>query len=116
MSLDLRDDEVEVPVGPQGPSRGLFVYAPVEWIVASNRCREHCASKVAILCWFLHSVNKRETFKVSNTDAAIFALDRKQKAAGLRALERAGLISIMTRSGRSPLVTLTWKPGRRFAN
>lgn len=100
----MREFHEGIPVGRQ--AKEPFVYVPVAWVAASNRCPEHCASKVAILVWFLHSVTRQMTFKVSNTDAAKFALDRKQKAAGLRALEHAGLITLTARSGKSPLVTL----------
>lgn len=113
MISNLRQYDVGIPV--ERPTKAPYVHAPVEWIAESNRCPEHCASKVAILIWFLHSVTKQNSFKVSNTDAMKFALDRKQKAAGLKALERAGLISIQPRSGKSPLVTLAWTPGRRSA-
>lgn len=111
--MKLRDDEIDVSM--KLPTKALFVHAPVEWIAAANRCPEHCASKVAILTWFLHSVTKSMTFKMSNTDAEKFSLDRKQKSAGLRALERAGLISVTTRNGRSPLVTINWEFDHRFS-
>ncbi len=109
----MRDFDRGIPV--KSSAKEPYVHAPVEWIAASNLCPEHCASKVALLVWFLHSVNKQRTFKISNTDAEKFALDRKQKAAGLQALKRAGLISLEARLGKSPLVTLTWKPCRGLA-
>ncbi len=102
--------EVGIPIDRGG--KEPFVHVPVSWIAASNRCPEHVASKVALIVWFLHSVTRSKEFKVSNTDAEKFGLDRKQKAAGLRALARAGLVKISARSGKSPLVRLEWPVGK----
>lgn len=111
--MKLGAGEMEVSVGrtPIQP----FVFMPVEWIAAANRCPAHCASKVAVLVWFLHSVTRQKTFEVNNADAEKFSLDRKQKAAGLRALEHAGLISLAAQTGKGPLVTLKWQPARQRA-
>ena len=101
----MRDYDEGIPVGRA--VKEPFVHVPVAWVAASNRCPEHCASKVALLVWFTHCVTRQRTFKIGNTDAEKFAIKRKVKAAGLKALERAGLISITARSGKSPMVTLT---------
>jgi hypothetical protein len=91
--------------------RSNYVHAPLEWFAKANSCPEHSAAKVAPLVWFLKSVTRQPAFPVSNCAAKKFGLDRKQKAAGLKALEAAGLIRLAARTGKSPLVSLgeTWQ-------
>ena len=89
-----------------------FVHAPVAWVARAQACKGFMAVPVALVVWYRHSVTREKSFTVSNTAAAAFGLDRKQKAAGLRSLAEAGLISVENASGQSPVVTLVWEPGK----
>ncbi|GEP40914.1 hypothetical protein [Brevifollis gellanilyticus] len=107
MNNDDYDPGIPVEVGRPAP----FVCAPVRWFALANSCAEPTAAKVAPLVWFLSSVTKQKSFSVSNIQAEKFSIDRKQKAAGLKALQRAGLISIDTSPGKSAFVSVLWSPG-----
>jgi len=58
--------------------------------------------------WF--SGFKRNPVKLASVEIKGFRVSKDQKARALRALEKAGLISVERRSRKSPIVTLNWLP------
>jgi len=58
--------------------------------------------------WF--SGFKRNPVKLASVEIKGFKVSKDQKARALRALEKAGLISVERRSRKSPIVTLNWLP------
>lgn len=91
---------------PSPPDKEPFVYVPLSWIrrAACLPCRS--AVQAALLVWFRKSVTGSNEFGVSNVVALSFGLDRKQKAAGLKSLAKAGMITLHLLPGRSPWVVM----------
>ncbi|MES2736639.1 MAG: hypothetical protein V4672_09995 [Verrucomicrobiota bacterium] len=93
-----------LPRSRNGKAR--FVCVPLEWIRRAASAPAQSAVQVALLVWYRKSVTGEAHFAVSNIVASYFGLDRKQKAAGLKALAGIGMIALQPRPGRSPLVTV----------
>lgn len=96
-----------LPRQPRPSARESFVYVPLTWVkrAACLRCR--FAVQAALLVWYRKSVTRNDEFSVSNIAALNFGLGRKQKAAGLKALQDAGMITLRSLPGRSPWVVMT---------
>ena len=84
-----------------------FLKGPVllNWL-ARAACCSGKALHVAIILCYRAGLQKSDTIKVPGRTAKLFGLDRHAKTRGLKALERAGLVSITRRQGCSPQVTL----------
>jgi hypothetical protein len=103
------------PATPSPDKRGLprhkkgvhFLKGPVllNWLAQAARCRGKALHVAIILC-YRAGLLKSDTIKVPGWTAKKFGLDRHAKTRGLKALERAGLVSITRRQGCSPQVTL----------
>jgi DNA-binding transcriptional ArsR family regulator len=94
--------------GILGPGPGKkFLKGPIpwEWLQRAGRARGH-ALHVAVVLWFLAGIVKCSTVKLSNIVLAGFGVDRSTAQRGLRALEVAGLITVVRHRGRQPRVTL----------
>ena len=84
-----------------------FLKGPVllNWLARAGCCRGKALHVAIILC-YRAGLQKSDTIKVPGWTAKKFGLDRHAKTRGLKALERAGLVSITRRQGCSPQVTL----------
>jgi len=86
---------------------GRFLKGPVslEWFFRAGRLAGK-SLHVGVALWFLVGVQKKRCVSLSNKLAGEFGVDRHAKGRALRALERAGLISVRRKQGCSPLVTV----------
>ena len=94
--------------GPPRPFKGehfLKGRIPLPWLEAAARLPGK-SLHVALALWFLGGLHKSRVIALSNVVSARFGLDRNSKYRGLAALEGAGLITIVRKLGRAPVVTL----------
>src|SRR5262245_26753722 len=110
-------EKIRLPLGfvwsPPGGSRQRaaprpepgkkFLKGPIpwEWLQRAGRARGH-ALHVAVVLWFLAGITKCGTVKLSNLVLAGFGVDRSTAQRGLRALEVAGLVTVVRHRGRQP--------------
>lgn len=82
---------------------------PLPWLTAAGRLPTR-ALQVAVALAFLAGVERtRVALKVSPKLLTEFGLNRFARYRALKDLERAGLITVVTRApGRCPVVTLRW--------
>jgi|TARA_B100002003_G_scaffold53117_1_gene48345 DNA-binding transcriptional ArsR family regulator len=92
---------------PKHKNKEHFLKGPVplNWIAGAACCGGR-ALHVAIILWYRVGLEKKPTVKIPRWVADKFGLSRYSKTRGLRALEQAGLVSVIRRQGCSPLVTL----------
>jgi hypothetical protein len=88
------------------PRKDVFVKVPLWWIEQATRATR---SPQALVCiWLLHLAwqAKSMTFPLPNDRLAKRGADRQVKRRALANLEKAGLITVDRRSGKTPKVTL----------
>lgn len=78
---------------------------PLDWLTRATSLQGR-ALHVALALWFLAGVRKTWSVPLSNETAELFGVQRYAKYRALTALERAGLVTIQKKQGRSPIVTL----------
>jgi len=61
---------------------------------------------VGLALWHIRGLRKTDTFIVSNLMVQDWGIEPDAKSRALRALEKAGLVTIARRGKRSPQVTL----------
>jgi DNA-binding transcriptional ArsR family regulator len=103
---------VGLPVGTRPgrrpkPVRGKFIAGPVDvaWICEASRLGVK-ALLVGLALWHIRGLRKSNTFIVSNLIVRDWGIEPDAKSRALRALEKAGLVTIARRGKRSPRVTL----------
>jgi DNA-binding transcriptional ArsR family regulator len=86
---------------------GKFIKGPIplSWIKTAAKLPGK-ALEISMVLWFLKSVNKRNTVRLSGKMIKEFGVSRPTYYRGLKALEDAGLVSIKRRVGRSPVVKI----------
>lgn len=82
--------------------RGPIYYLPL--VKASNLPGR--AIHVFIVICFLYGVTNSRTFKLKNSLLREFGVKRCAGYAALKALENAGLVSVVRRNGCNPIVTI----------
>ena len=89
------------------PVRGKFIAGPVDvaWICEASRLGVK-ALLVGLALWHIRGLRKTDTFIVSNLMVQDWGIEPDAKSRALRALEKAGLLTIARRGKRSPQVTL----------
>jgi hypothetical protein len=117
MDLDL--EQVRLPPGPdpragRRPERLLshgrgerFLKGPIPhvWLCAAAQLPGR-ALQVGVYLWFLAGMKKARTVTLPLARLREFGLDRFAVRRGLQALQKAGLVSTVTRQGRSAVVTI----------
>src|SRR6266487_2131384 len=89
------------------PIRGKFIKGPLDFVWFSKaRQLGVTALWVGFGLWFLRGLRRSNSFTVSNLMMQECGVQPDAKARALRALERAGLITVERRGKRSPQVTL----------
>jgi hypothetical protein len=89
------------------PISGKFIKGPLDFVWFSKaRQLGVTALWVGFGLWFLRGLRRSNSFTVSNLMMQEWGVQRDAKARALRALEKAGLITIERRGKRSPRVTL----------
>jgi hypothetical protein len=85
----------------------LFLRGPINYlqlVKASNLPGRSIHVFIAIC--FLYGVTKSKTFKLKNSLLREFGVKRKAGYRALRALENAGLVSVVRKNGSNPMVTI----------
>jgi hypothetical protein len=91
--------------------KGHFLKGPIPmtWLgVAANLSGK--ALHVAIALWFWSGIKKSKTFVLPSNTIRGFGVSRQTCYAQLKAMEKAGLLSVKTRSGKKPEITLIVDP------
>lgn len=110
-SRPLRPPRLGLP-RPVNGQRFLKGPIPLPWLEAAALLPGK-SLHVAVALWYLGGLQKCRVIALSNIVGARFGLDRNSKYRGLAALEDAGLITIVRKLGRAPLVTLNdFEPAR----
>lgn len=78
---------------------------PIEWLCHAARLPGR-SLHVAIAARCLCSSKQARHVELSNSASQPFGLDRNAKYRGLACLERAGLVAVRRKLGRSPIVTI----------
>lgn len=81
----------------------------ISWLAAAARLPGK-SLHVGVALWYAARLHPSGVVPLSNLAARMFGLDRNAKYRALACLERAGLVSVERKLGRSPIVTLLRKP------
>jgi hypothetical protein len=95
-------------------SRPLFGPVPFAWLLPVLRL-EGSALRVALACWLQAGWERSAEFELSLSEWNELALPRQSASRGLEQLEQAALVSVVRRSGQSPIVTIL-EPARPKTN
>jgi hypothetical protein len=89
------------------PCSGRFLKGPISltWLESAARCQGR-ALHVGIGLWYLAGLKKSRTISASYKVLRRLGLDRYAASRGLAYLEKAGLIQVRRKQGRSPIVIL----------
>ena len=84
-----------------------FIKGPIslKWISKAARLPGK-ALHVALVLKFLEGVTRKQKIPLSNRILKIFGVDRYAKARSLKELEKANLIVVTRKRGRSPIVKI----------
>ena len=85
--------------------RPLYGPIPWAWLLPALRLSSP-ALQVAMACWLSAGWERSAEFELALGDWAGFGLTRFSASRGLDELERAGLVSVARRLGRSPVVSI----------
>jgi hypothetical protein len=112
--LDVRDVE-KVALTAEGlatrkPTRrrrkGPFIqFLPLAWIARADQLPGRARS-VGLCLWYIAGLSRSQTVSFRLRLMSQFGVSPKAARRGLRALEKAGLVSINQKPGCNPLVTL----------
>jgi hypothetical protein len=108
---ELGPDEVAADPDPRpaarSRSRGRFLRGPVPWawIVQAARLRGSALS-VGLMLWHKVGIARGQKVLFCLSQATEMGLSRQAARRGLRALQAAGLVSVMRKPGRGLEVTL----------
>lgn len=89
----------------RGAAKFICGPIPYGWIQKANTLPGK-ATAVALSLWFLHGVKRSTTFRVTAEAQQLSGCSRQAFARGLRALGDANLITVQSKPGARPLVTL----------
>jgi DNA-binding transcriptional ArsR family regulator len=89
------------------PILGKFIAGPLDvpWLIRASRLGVK-ALLVGLALWYLRGLRRSDSFIVSNLMLQEWGIEADAKSRGLRALEKAGLITVQRRGKRSPRVRL----------
>lgn len=98
-------DESTGQFRPHQPAERYVRAIPFDWLHTANRLPGRAIS-VALALWFLAGVKKSMNFRLTAEAVDLAGCSRKALYRGLDALEGAGLIGVVRRSGARPLITI----------
>jgi len=78
---------------------------PLDWLQRAAQLSGK-SLHVGVVLWYLAGLRKASTVSLPNGVLAEFGVDRHAKYHGLESLEKAGLVSVVRRTGRNPVITL----------
>ena len=88
-----------------GPKRFLKGPVPWPWIEAAAS-QPGKALEVGLCLWRLAGAMKSDTIRLGNREVERLGVDRFAKSRALAHLRRAGLVEVVSRPGRLPMVTI----------
>ena len=89
--------------------KGEFISAmPFHWIQVALQIKGSAALKAALCCHHFATLKKSngDWFAITNNQASKFSLTPESKNSGLIGLEKAGLIELKERTGKSRLIKI----------
>lgn len=95
----------------RGGQRFLRGPVPMDWIHQAGRLPGKALS-VGMELWHLAGMQKRNEITLSLSRMEAVGIDRETARRGLSALERAGLVQVVRRAGRKPVVTILEVPSK----
>lgn len=110
---DLNPEKFRLPDKPKIKKKnpkagsGHFIKGPipVDWIAKANKIGKS-ASLVGLVLWYTYGLTKNKTVVLTSKKTKEFNLSRYIKYEGLKALEKAGLITVKRRKKQNPIVTI----------
>ena len=87
-------------------SSNFFIYVPGEWWARVSVCGGNAMRVAMILLYMYRLWGQPEEFKFDNQFLRKFGCSRFQKAKGLNALEKAGLVKVKRFESSNPRVKL----------
>lgn len=111
MSPNYRGNKIpEINITPQkvyGKKRDHFLKGPIPmaWLIAAANLTGK-ALHIANALWFWSGIKKSTTFDLPLNTIKDMGVSRQTCYAQLKAMEKAGLLSIKARKGKKPEVTL----------
>ena len=81
---------------------------PMNWLYAASRAAGRGSGfGVAIALWYLSGLNRQaRTVKLSSSVLRAMGIERDAARRGLTALQKAGLVRVVWRTGSLPIVTI----------
>ena len=109
--LALGERKLAVPTQDTGPLRqkrpGRFLKGPIPWAwLATAAQQPGKALHVAIVIWFLSGLKKSRTIALPGSVLRTMGVNRHAGYRGLKALEKAALVTVERHPGRNPIVTI----------
>jgi hypothetical protein len=83
---------------------------PLSWLTVAA-AQPGKALHVSLALWFLAGLRRNRTVELSAKVLSSFGVNRYAAYRGLKALEQAGLLSVVRHPGRLPTVTILDGPG-----
>lgn len=103
---------------PSPKIKGEFLKGPIplDWLGRAAKLSGKASLSVGLALWF--EAGRRRSHQVTLTTAICdrFSINRKSKYRGLELLEQAGLISVVRRPRRNPLVAILLQPDGNLAD
>jgi hypothetical protein len=90
---------------PRAGGRFLKGPVPLDWLQLAS-FQPGKALHVAVYLWFLAGLTKSRSVVLPTAKLASLGVDRYAAYRAIRALETAGLVSVVRHRGRHPIVTL----------
>ena len=92
---------------PRHRSNGHFLKGPIPLNLINRATRlPGKAWHVYAAIWYLVGINRHSTVNLTNTALKQFNVSRDSKYRALKALEKAGLLTVVRTNGKNPQVTL----------
>jgi DNA-binding transcriptional ArsR family regulator len=87
---------------------GYFLRGPIplDWLTALTDMSGKTVMTALAIWWQAGLHGKREGLKLTTAGLQRFGVDRKAKDRALKALEDAGLISVVRKAGKNPAVSI----------
>ena len=92
---------------PRHHANGHFLKGPIPLTLINRATRlPGKAWHVYAAIWYLVGINRRSTVNLTNTALKQFNVSRDSKYRALKALEKAGLVTVVRTNGKNSVVTL----------
>ncbi len=108
-----RLSKTRVPL-PAAADKYLAGPIPLEWLEAAGRGAGHTLH-VGIALWYQARLTKTAVVTLPKAFLDGMEIDRFAVSRGLKALERAGLVSVERAAGRKPVVTILSAPATPYS-